>query len=235
MDLIARFDRGPREEIRASLVNRDGRTYLELRVYDKPATAEQEPVAHPEGITVPLALFGKLSRAVQAVEVALRRRNLLSREAPEITQAPGGVPAMVSGSAAAGAPAAGEWTQQLGRTDLRVRLDCPVEYAIRSRLRPEQPAPRRRGRTKDISRTGVQAVLPERVPVLTALQVTLHLPAGVITLPCEVVWAQHLGAADVARDGCRHGLRFTQVGSAEYGLLDRLVGDATRQSSATPM
>jgi hypothetical protein len=233
MDLIARFDRGAQEEIRASLVNRDGQTYLELRVWNKPATGTREPFPSAEGIRVPLALFGKLARAIQAVEVTLGRRNLMPGGATEITQMVGGAPAVVARPAVSNPPTA-VGAQPMGRTDPRVRVECPVEYAIRSRLRPERPAAPRRGQTKDISRSGAQVVLPERVPILTALQVTLHLPVGDITLPCEVVWALHLGAADVARDGCRHGLRFTKVGSTEHGLLDRLVGDATRQAGAPP-
>jgi hypothetical protein len=234
MDLIARFDRGPREEVRASLVARDGQAYLDLRVWNKPATGEQEPFPSDEGIRVPLTLFGKLARAIQAVEATLRRRNLLPGEAPEITQMVGGATALVPGPRMSGPPPAGVGAQQLGRADLRVRLDCQVEYAIRSRVPPERRAARRRGRTKDIGSSGAQVVLPERVPILTVLEVTLHLPVGVITLPCEVVWAQHLSAAALARDGCRHGLRFTQVGPAEQGLLERLVGGAARQGDATP-
>ncbi len=232
-DLIARFDRGPREEIRASLVNRDGQTYLELRVYDKPVGSEQEPFASPEGITVPLRLFDKLCRAIQAVEVALRRRNLLPREVPPaVTQMVGGEAVVVR----APAPTAPVRTdaQQPGRTELRLRLDCTVEYAVRGRPRQGREPERRHGRTKDISRTGVQVLLPERIPVLTLLHVTMRLPVGVVSLPCEVVWVQHAAAPDLAREGCRHGLRFTEVGPEERHLLDRLMGQAARQASIPP-
>ncbi|HYB74607.1 MAG TPA: PilZ domain-containing protein [Candidatus Sulfotelmatobacter sp.] len=234
MDLIARFDRGPQEEIRASLVNRDGQTYLELRVWNKLGAREQEPFPSAEGIRVPLALFGKLARAIQAVEVALRRRNLLPGEAPEVTQMVGGAPAAVRKPAVSAPPAVAVGGQPLGRTDPRVQVDCPVDYAIRSRQKPARPVVLRRGRTKDISRSGAQVVLPERVPILTALQLTLYLPVGDITLPCEVVWALHPAGGDIVREGCRHGLRFTQVGAAEHGLLDRLVNETTRQAGASP-
>jgi hypothetical protein len=234
MDLIARFDRGPQEEIRASLVNRDGQTYLELRVWNKLGAREQEPFPSAEGIRVPLALFGKLARAIQAVEVALRRRNLLPGETPDVTQMVGGAPAVVPAPEMGRTPTLGAVAQPLGRAAPRVLVDCPLDYTIRSRQRPVRPVVLRRGRTKDISRTGAQVVLPERVPILTALQVTMHLPVGDITLPCEVVWAVHPAGGDVVREGCRHGVRFTQVGAAEHGLLDRLVSEASQQAGASP-
>ncbi len=231
-DLIARFDRSPREEIRVSLVNREGQTYLELRVYDKPIGGEQEPFPSPEGITVPLGLFNKLCRSIQAVEVALRRRNLLQREVPAVTQMVGGE-TVVMGARRPAAPPDTEG-QHLGRTELRLRLDCAVEYVVRGRARRDRVPERRHGRTKDISRTGVQVVLPERFPVLTILHVTLRLPVGVLTLPCEVVWAQHPSAADLTREGCRHGLRFTEVGPEEGRLLDRVLDQAARQANLPP-
>lgn len=231
-DLIARFDRGPREEVRASLVSREGQTYLDLRVYDKPIAGEQEPFPSPEGITVPLGLFDKLCRAIQAVEVALRRRNLLPRETPGITQMVGGEP-VVPAAPRPAAPAGSE-AQHVGRTELRLRLDCAVEYLVRGRPGREQEPERGRGRTQDISRTGVQVMLAEWIPVLTILHVTVRLPVGVVTLPCEVVWAQHAGGTDAPREGCRHGLRFTQVGPEERRLLDRLLDQAARQASPPP-
>ncbi len=232
MELIARFDRGHREEIRACLVNRDGEVYLDLRVYRKPAAGEGEPSPSHEGISVPLGLFSKLVRAVQAVEEAVGRRNLLPREAPSIMQMVGGEPTVVPAPRPVGPTFGRTELGHLGRNELRLQLDCPVDYVIRGRLRPQQEVARRRGRTKDINRTGAQVVLPERVPVLTNLHVTMHLPVGVVALPCEVVWAQHSAAVDIAREGCRHGLRFIEVGAAENGLLVRLVGEAAQQASS---
>jgi len=234
MDVIARFDRGPREEIRVSLVNREGQIYLDLRVFRKSATSTREPLPSTEGISVPLALFGKLCRAIQAVDEAVRRRKLLPREALGAAPVLGGEPAGAPGSRAAAAAAARAEARHLGRTDLRLRLECPVEYVVRGRSREPHEPERRLGRTKDISRTGAHAMLPERIPEGTVLDVTLDLPAGSLSLACEVVWAQHSTIMEIAREGCRHGLRFSGVGQEEGRLLDRLLSEGARQPSAPP-
>ncbi len=229
MDLIARFDRGPREEVRVSLVSLGGETFLELRLYYRPGAGHGEPISGPECVRIPVSLYGKLARAIEAMEGALLRRGLLAHEAPEITQMVDGLPtAMASPGPAAGAPG-GAGRSQRARSELRLRLDCPVEYRD-----PSHPDRRRQGRTVDISHTGVQVILPERLPVLSLQQVTLHLPLGIVALPCEVEWTEHRPAHEVDQVGCRHGLRFTQVGPREYQVLDRMLGEAARRAITPP-
>ncbi len=222
-DVIGHFDLSPRGEIRASLSELEGRPYVELRVCLESATGERELLHGQDGIKVPLDLFGKYCRALHAVSEALRRRDLLPLEPPGITQMVGGELTVVSGPRAP-APIFGRCeVGHLKRSPGRIPLDCPVEYRVRGGLREARNPERRRGRTKDISRAGAQVVLPERISVLTVLLVTVDLPVGVISLPCEVVWAELSRAKPIAGESYRHGLRFIEVGPQERWTLGRLL------------
>jgi hypothetical protein len=98
-----------------------------------------------------------------------------------------------------------------------------VEYVIHRPPDHRADAGRRRGRTRNINHGGAQLVLQERIPILSQVTVTMELPVGIISLPCEVVWAQLSGLTVMAGRECRHGVRFTAVGPEERSVLDRLL------------
>ncbi len=213
MDVIARFDRGPGEEVRVAIVTRHGQTWLEFRVHRMSPADE----GGAEGFSLPTALLGELDRAIQAAREALRQP-----EAPPRRE--GGAPAAPA-APRAGMPIVGRWGGQQGRIDARLPLACAVEYAIRGRASGGETPQRRGGRTTDISQTGLGLLLPERISILNVLRVDLRLPQGVLSLLGEVVWAQSSRAADAAAEGFRHGLRFTEVGPEERRRLDHLLAD----------
>ena len=236
IDVLARFDRGPLEEIRVSLIREKRRTSVDVRVYGKPMAGGGDPFPAREGITVPLELFDTLVAALHIVDSTLRKRGVLQRdritghiEATDITQMVGGETTVVSTPRPdLEESGVGSWsTKHLGRADVRLALDCSVEYAVRGRQARAQEPERKRGRTKDISPTGAQVVLRERISVLTMLHVTIRLPVGDVSLPCEVVWSQRASPTEIARDGCRHGLRFTAISPREASLLRLLIDHRT--------
>ncbi len=219
MQEVARFDRGPNEEVRVSLTDRQGQTFLELRVHPDPPDA-------PETFRLPATLLGELDRALQAAREALRLREAAPQPSPGTPERPGtGSASPSSHVPRAGMPIVGRWGMQSGRTDVRVPLECFVEYSVRGRGAGAEKPPRRRGRTIDISRHGLGLLLPERVSIFNVLQIDLHLPQGVLSLLGEVVWAQLSKSADPTGEGCRHGLRFTEMGPEERRHLDRLLED----------
>lgn len=243
MDVLARFERGPLEEIRVCLVRQKRRTALEMRVYAKPMAGRGDPFPSAEGITLPLELFDTLYGALKAVDETLRRQGVLPPdrklrpfETGEITQMVGGEPTVIT-TPRPPAESEGVVTWQirhLGRGDARLTLECPLEYTLRGKQPGEPKGGRMQGHTKDISRTGVQVVLRERIPVLTMLHVTMHLPVGDVSLPCEVVWAQRAAPAEIARQGCRHGLRYTAVTPRDAQLIEQLFKQAQGRSGAAP-
>ena len=234
-ELLGSLEHGPFEEIRISLVQQRGQTYLELRVYRKPLGGAGPAVPTAEGLLLPIHLLDKLQRVLETTGGRLRGRPPLQPTAgPPIMQMVGGAPAVMAepkDPAQQSAPlrplVMGARTH--GRADRRFPLDCPVEYAVRGRQ--GQGVERRRGRAKDINRTGAQVVLPERVPVLTAMVLVLRLPQHSLRLPCEVVWAQLSRGADLERQGCCHGVRFTAVGPAEAQFLEQLTSGAGAAAS----
>ncbi len=228
MDVIARFDRSPQEEIRACLVTRAGQQFLELRVFRKAAPGEPEPSPSLEGISLPLGQFADFSLAIRAVEEALRQGNLLARPSPAQAPKLNGTPPPIPGPRPCVSPLARWAGRHQGRRAGRIPLDCPVEYVVRRPSDRLPEADHRRGRTRDINHGGAQLVLQERISLLTQLTVTLHLPVGVISLPCEVVWAQLSGSTVMAGRECRHGVRFTAVGPEEGRVLDRLLEHAAQ-------
>lgn len=205
MDVIARFDRSPGEEVQVAIITRHGQPWLEVRV--RQTSHAVEGGASPEGFSLPMALLGELDRAIQAAREALRQH-----EAPAAQTV-----------RRAATPVLGRWSGQKARAHPRVPLECAVEYAVRRQASEGEAPPRRRGRTTDISRDGLELLLPERISIFNVLRVDLHLPQGTLSLLGEVVWAQSSKAAAAA--GIRHGLRFTEMGPQERQRLDRLLED----------
>ena len=123
-------------------------------------------------------------------------------------------------------PPVGErWGTRQGRAHPRPPLACPVEYTVRGRAKLAQVPERRRGQSVDISRNGMQVLLPERLSTLNAILIALHLPQAVVAVACEVVWAQLTQGTPRAEGGYRHGLRFTAVRPHDRRNLDRLLED----------
>ena len=228
VDVIARFDRSPEEEIRACLVTRAGEQFLELRVFRKAGPGEPEPLPSAEGISLPLRKFANLSHAIQQVAEALRQGKLLPHTSTGQGPKGNGTPGPMPAPRPSVAPVARWAGRHQERRAGRIPMDCPVEYALRRAADRLADADRRRGRTRDINHGGAQLVLQERISVLTRLSVTLYLPVGVISLPCEVVWAQLSGVTVMAGRECRHGVRFTAVGPEEGRVLDRLLEHAAQ-------
>ena len=224
---LARFDRGPFEEVRISLVQLQGRTYVELRVYRKAMGGVGEPGPSPEALLIPVEMLDRFQRAIQIASDGLRRRTAQGAPAPPpIVQMVGGDAEVMDAPQGEPPPVAPHKPMYIGakahgRADRRILLDCPVEYVVRERQ--GEAGERRQGRTKDINPFGAQIVLPERIPVLTHIVLTLRLPETSLTLLCEVVWAQFIRGADLERRGCCHGVRFLDVGAAESRILQRLL------------
>ena len=226
MQVIARLDRSPHQEIRVGLVTRQGQTYLDLRVFTKPSEGERSPLRSVEGISLPLAAFPNLHRAMQAVADVLCQRGAPPREAPRVSPMPGGGPTVAS-QPQPFVPMAGHRDgRHLGRRAGRIPVDCPVEYSVGGAAEALDGPARRWGRTRDLNGTGAQLALPERIPVLTPLNLTLHLPMGGISLPCEVVWVQlSTGTVRIAK-ACHHGVRFTAVGPEQRRILEHLLAQS---------
>ncbi len=223
MDLIARFDRGPHEEIRAYLVALEGQTFLELRVFPKSSAGDPDPAASSQCISLPVGQLTTIYRAIQIMQGVMSQRDASSRNEPAVFQMVDGEPTPMSVPLET-VRTAGRWgVRRRGRSAGRLPLDCPVEYTVRGGAGRTRGPEGRRGRARDINRTGAQVALPERLSLLSHLHLTLHLPVGVISLPCEVVWAQLSGNSILAGKDCRHGLRFTAVGPNENQVLDRLL------------
>lgn len=230
-ETLAAFSRGPFEEVRVSLVRRGDQNCLEIRVYHKPLGGGPVlPTA--EAILVPQGLVDKLQRAIQLAGDTLRRRALEVRDAPPLVQMEGGdakvvgVPPGAPPSPAPAQPARFGVTAH-GRGDRRTPLNCPLEYAVRGKQ--GQATEWRRGRTKDINRIGMQVVLPERVPVLSTILLTLQLSDGPLTVVTEVVWAQLARGLELASKGCCHGLRFIGLAPMELQRILRLLsGDSSQ-------
>jgi hypothetical protein len=224
-ETLAVFSRGPFEEVRVSLVRRADQNCLEIRVYHKPLGGG--PVL-PTGeiILVPEALLDKLLRALQLAGETLRRRTLEVRDEPPLVQMEGGDAKVVGAPPSApprpAPPAPARFgVMAHGRADRRIPLNSPLEYAVRGKQ--GQTGEWRNGRTKDINRIGMQVVLPERIPVLTTVLLTLQLNDGPLSVMTEVVWAQLARGLDMAAKGCCHGVRFIALGPAELQRIQRLL------------
>ncbi len=224
---LASFDRGPFEEVRISLVQLRGRTYMELRVYRKAMGGVGEPAPSPEALLIPVEMLDRFQRAIQMASDGLRRTaQAAAAPAPPIVQMVDGDTEVMDAPQGAPPPVAPHkpmyiGTKAHGRMDRRIPFDCPVEYVVRDRQ--GEAGERRHGRTQDINPIGAQIVLPERIPVLTHIVLILRLPETSLTLLCEVVWAQFVRGADLERRGCCHGVRFLDVGTAEARILQRLL------------
>ncbi len=211
MELLACVDCGPAAEVRFLLVDWQGHLSLEIRVFQKTPTGAD--VAQSEGLRFPVEVVANLERAIRSVGDGLRRRGIAPERTGALPEGLGGGPRGTPAGRRS-LPALGRWGVHQGRTEERVPLECPLEYAVR--------AQRQRGRTVDIGRGGLQVLLPERISTLNRLYVTLHLPGETLSVLCEVVWAERTQGMGPAQ-GYRHGLRFRDVGPHERDCLERLL------------
>src|SRR3990170_3247417 len=95
-ELLASIERGPFEEIRISLVQQRGQTYLELRVHRNPLGGAGPSVPTPEGILLPVQMLDKLQRALEGTGEKLRGRAPQPVGAPPIVQMVRGDPAVMA-------------------------------------------------------------------------------------------------------------------------------------------
>ena len=211
MELLARFDRSPHEEIRLTLISWQGDPCVEFRVYSRALPGGG--VVGPESLHVPVGGLEELEWAVQIARERLRQRK---PPPPAAEDSPG---------PRAGLPLAGRVGVHQGRAHPRPPLTCPVEYAVRGRTGEGKDPEWRRGQSLDVSRNGLQVLLPERLSVLTPLQIALRLPRAALGVGCEVVWAQLSQGAARAGEGYRHGVRFTDVEPRARRSLDLLLED----------
>ncbi len=209
MELLARFDRSPHEEVRLTLTSWQGSPCVELRVYSRALPGGG--VVGREILRVPVAALERLEWAVQ-----IARERLHQRESP--SRAGGGLP-----GPPAGFPVAVRVGVHQGRAYPRAPLACPVEYAVRSRAGEGKDPEWRRGQSLDVSRNRLQVLLPERLSVLTPLQIAMQLPQAALGVECKVVWAQVSQGVAGAGEGHRHGVRFTDVEPRARRSLDLLL------------
>ncbi len=222
MDVLARFRRSPHEEIRLLLNARQGQPYLEIRVSH--LARPGDGTVSWESLGLPVALVPDFAQALQSASAQLGQRGLLARGEPAAPEPGPPAPPLAAGRQG-GVQPLGRPMGQAGRATLRVPLACAVDYAVRSSPLGATGPARGRGRTVDLSRQGLQVVLPERIPAFSVLAVTLHLPMGALSAVCQVVWAQLPTPRDLSAAGCRHGLAFTELGPEDRRRLEALVDD----------
>jgi hypothetical protein len=108
-----------------------------------------------------------------------------------------------------------------------VRLSVVLPVTCRCRGAAQPPLT---GWTGDISRGGLSLRLAQGLPPATELLLTLHPPAGPLTVAGTIVWVE-TSTRRAARDSIRHGVQFTLLDAAVDLALARLL---TRRPSPAP-
>ncbi len=111
-----------------------------------------------------------------------------------------------------------------------VRLSVALPVTCRYRRQARPPV---QGWTGDISRGGLSLVLPQVLSPATELVVTLHAPAGPITLGGTIVWVE-ASKRRPPRESIRHGLQFTVFDAAVELALARLLTKMPRPTQPLP-
>ena len=103
-----------------------------------------------------------------------------------------------------------------------VRL--PLEVSITCHRKGQAGTPFQ-GRTGNMSKGGLLLFLPQSYPPGTALEVTLHSPAGPLTAEGVVVWNKP-SAGRTLGEPTPHGFRFTALGWSRALALGLLLAEA---------
>jgi len=75
-ELITSFEKNTLEEIRISLLQYKSYYFIDIRIFSAPQRGE-EKISTPSGITLPVALFGRLKNSILEVEKVLIEKKLL--------------------------------------------------------------------------------------------------------------------------------------------------------------
>ena len=76
-EVITKFQKNAREEVRATLNEYRGKQVVGLRVWVKPDAGE-ERIPTPKGLTLAVSCFPKLKKAIDEVEKTLKEKGLLN-------------------------------------------------------------------------------------------------------------------------------------------------------------
>lgn len=76
-EFVATFEKNSLEEIRISLLRYETYYFIDIRIFSAPQRGE-EKVSTSSGITLPVALFGKLKNSISELEKVLIEKKLLN-------------------------------------------------------------------------------------------------------------------------------------------------------------
>ena len=96
------------------------------------------------------------------------------------------------------------------RQERRAGVRLPVDLAV-TRHAEGASTPTVRGRTGDVGRGGLSLRLSHALPPGMALELTLHLPKGPLTITGEIIWVDP-EYRQTYGDPIRHGVRFAALG-----------------------
>ena len=112
---------------------------------------------------------------------------------------------------------------------VRLSVALPVTCRCRGQARPPL-----QGWTGDISRGGLSLGLPQVLPPATELVITLHPPAGPLTLAGTIIWVE-AAKRRASREWIRHGLQFTVLDAAVDLALARLLTMLPQPTQPAPL
>lgn len=204
--MVEKFDwihRSEFEDIWVSLLQVRGAPHVQLRVYHRSARLGGDSLPGSEGITMPVAVLPDLIRVLEETQ------ERLAQEGPP--HAPLPTEATTSGPDEPVTPPRRLRGDRRGhRIPVKVPVECRHVGAVEARGVT--------GETRDVSAGGAQIWLRERFPLLSRVEVFMHIGTLKFQGRAEVV-----GVGLRPKHGrCRHSIRWLDLNAHAKAILSKL-------------
>ncbi len=197
---------GQREDIYVFLRKIHGVEHVELRVYPRSARPREDSQPGTEGIVVPVDALADLLRVLEETQERLVQGRAGETLPAKVTT--------IQGGELASHDTAAPRRLSANRRGRRVPVRVPVEC----RFFGADDTWKIAGETRDVSAGGAQVWLAERIPVLSRVEVFMHI-AGLNFKG----WAEVVGIGVHATQGrYRHGLRWLDLDDDAKAALSKV-------------
>ncbi len=213
------------EEIWVSLRESGGEPHVELRVYERHASAKMEPAPGKERLSVPVCLLPVLIKTLaQAQDTLVHRGLIYIAPAPKVTRMDRG-DGLVLG-------ADDRPRMQAARKHLRVPLNIRGECRLldKKSFWPGKPVV---GEVVNVSVGGAQVCLPTRFPRFGQVELLMVVDGMVFRGRAEVAGADAEAQGGPACGQFRHSLRWLSLEGPARDILTKIVTARTAPLVAT--
>jgi len=203
------------EEIWVSLREGGGEQYVELRVYERQASAKAEPAPGKERVSIPVSLFPALVKTLSRAQETLVHRGLIYiPPAPQVTHMERGdaVPLGTEDRPKAQA------SRRHPRVALNIRGECRL--LDKKSFWPGKPVV---GEILNVSLGGAQACFPTRFPRFGQVEVLMVVDGMMFRGRAEVAGADAEVQSGPSYGQFRHSLRWVGLEGPARDVLTKVV------------